>query len=161
MTAGDLKLRRTRHTEPRRPGRRGPASWLQGMEGVDAASQWGGQWPPQQRPGLRVRTCLSDTGQMLVGGSTVEGGWGRGSYGLESQGLESVASLSSPTAFFFQSLGYTSFTITCSAALGGPHRASDWPLIIFQEQMNDNVWGLRRGHGTCQGLVACAFELWG
>lgn len=131
------------------------------MEGVDAASQWGGQWPPQQRPGLRVRTCLSDTGQMLVGGSTVEGGWGRGSYGLESQGLESVASLSSPTAFFFQSLGYTSFTITCSAALGGPHRASDWPLIIFQEQMNDNVWGLWRGHGTCQGLVACAFELWG
>ena len=77
---------------------------------------------------------ISDTGQMLVGGSTVEGGWGRGSYGLESQGLESVASLSSPTAFFFQSLGYTSFTITCSAALGGPHRASDWPLIIFQDR---------------------------
>lgn len=108
----------------------------------------------------RAPVCLSDTGQTLVGGSTVEGGWGRGSYGHESQGLESVTSLSSPTALFLQSLGYTSSTITCSAALGGPHRASDWPLI-FQERMNDNIWDLRRGHGTCQGLVARAFELWG
>lgn len=130
------------------------------MEGVDAASQWGGQWPPQQRPGLRARLSVSDTGRTLAGGSTVEGGWGCGSYGQESQDLGPVAPLSPPTALFLQNLGYTSSTITRSGALGGPHQASGWPLI-FQEWMNDNVWGLWRGHGTCQGPVTCAFELWG
>lgn len=60
----------------------------------------------------------------------------------ESQCLPSVAlPLPHPPLRFFRA--WTTISTTASSgAQGGPHRASDLSLIIFQERMNDNVWGL-------------------
>lgn len=133
---GDLKLRWRRRgirSEPRQPGRRGgpPGSWHR-TEGGGCSKSVGRTVaaPAASRPaGARPPVSLIRGGRYL-GGSTVEGGRAHGPYGHESQGLGDASSM-----------------IACPGALGGGQR------------MNDNVWGLRGGHGTCQGPVACAFEL--